>query len=127
MLLRMFLQMVFPNTVLMYLLYVVISISSISFLIYGISYFVTPHMKEEFKRFGLEKYGLLAAVLEILGAIGLVIGLAINPILLISSGGLAALMLMGLIVRIKIRDRISVSLPAFLFMLLNSYIFFTSL
>jgi hypothetical protein len=108
-------------------LYVVISISSISFLIYGISYFVTPYMRKEFERFGLEQYGLLTAVLEILGAVGLVVGLAINSILLISSGGLAVLMLLGLIVRIKSRDSISASLPAFLFMLLNSYIFYASI
>lgn len=91
-------------------------------MIYGMSYFVTPHMKGEFKRFGLEKYGLVTAVLEILGAIGLVVGLTINPVLLISSGGLAVLMFMGLVVRIKIRDSMWASLPALLFMLLNSYI-----
>ena len=96
-------------------------------MIYGMSYFITPHMKKEFKRFGLEKYGLLTAVLEILGAIGLVVGLSIHLILMISSGGLAVLMFIGLIVRIKIKDSIWVSLPALLFMLLNSYILFQSL
>lgn len=104
-----------------------VSISSISFLIYGVSYFVTPHMKGEFKCSGLEKYGSLTAVLEILGAIGLVVGLTMNLILLISSGGLAVLMFLGLVVRTKTKDSIWVSLPAFLFMLLNSYIFLKSL
>jgi hypothetical protein len=109
-----------------YWLYVFVSVSSISFLIYGISYFVAPHMKAEFKRFGLEKYGLLTVVLEILGAIGLWVGLSIHPILLISSGGLAVLMFAGLIVRIAIKDSVWVSLPALFFMLLNSWIFLMS-
>jgi hypothetical protein len=38
--------------------------SAVSFLIYGIAYFVSTNMKNEFKRFGLEKFGALTAVLE---------------------------------------------------------------
>jgi uncharacterized membrane protein YphA (DoxX/SURF4 family) len=111
----------------MYALHIAVLVSSVSFLIYGISFFVTPHMKAEFKRFGLEQYGVLTAVLEILGAIGLVVGLAIHPILLISSGGLAVLMLLGLVVRIKVKDGIGASLPALFLLLLNSYILLKSL
>ena len=44
-------------------------------------------MKNEFKRFGLEKMGLMTIILEILGATGLLIGL-ISFILIISSLGL---------------------------------------
>ena len=81
-------------------------------------------MKNEFKRFRLEKFGLLTALLEIAGAIGLLAGLYSTPILLMSSGGLALLMLLGLIARIRVKDSIWVSLPAFLFMVLNAYIFY---
>ena len=102
-------------------------LSSLSFLAYGISYFTSPKMKSEFKRFGLEKQGLLVVVLEILGALGLLVGLAINPILLISAGGLALLMLLGVAVRLKIGDGVWVSLPAVSFMLLNAYIFYQAL
>jgi hypothetical protein len=38
------------------------------------------------------KIGTLTAILEIVGAIGLLVGLLYNAILLISSGGLALLM-----------------------------------
>ena len=34
------------------------------FVVYGIAYFISPHMKNEFRRFGLEKIGLLTAILE---------------------------------------------------------------
>ncbi len=94
---------------------------------YGIAYFKSTEMKNEFKRFGLEKAGALTAVLELLGALGLLIGLMYQPILLISAGGLAILMLLGVAVRIKVRDTIWVTLPALFYMVLNAYIFFISL
>ncbi|MFT4536921.1 MAG: hypothetical protein ACI9P5_004298, partial [Saprospiraceae bacterium] len=39
-----------------------ILISSLSFLAYAFSYFNAPHMKNEFKRFGLERIGLLTVL-----------------------------------------------------------------
>ncbi|WP_246046807.1 hypothetical protein [Hyunsoonleella aestuarii] len=83
-------------------------------------------MKNEFKRFGLEKIGLTIVLLEIIGAFGLLVGLKFNFILMISSLGLALLMFVGLIVRIKLKDSIWISLPALFYMTLNSYIFYTS-
>ena len=104
-----------------------ILISSLSFLAYGISFFITPHMKNEFIRFGLGGLGVLIAILEIIGTIGLLVGLRINAILLISSGGLALLMFMGIIVRLKVKDSLWTSLPALFYLVLNSYIFAVSL
>jgi len=84
-------------------------------------------MKNEFKRFGLEKFGLLIMVSQFLGAVGLLVGLKFNLILTISSFGLAFLMLFGVIVRIKLKDSIWVSLPALFYMFLNTYIFLGAL
>jgi len=105
------------------LLGILVLISGISFMAYGIAYFTTPHMKSEFIRFGLEKYGRLTAILEIAGAIGLVAGLWSGYLLLLSSGGLALLMFLGVMVRIKVGDSLWALLPALAFMLLNSFIF----
>ena len=80
-------------------------------------------MKSEFKRFKLEKYALITIVFELLGASGLLIGLVYKPILLISSAGLSILMFFGVLVRIKIKDGVLLTLPALFFMLLNVYIF----
>ncbi len=102
-------------------------ISSLSFYAYAASYFISPGMKNEFKRFNLEKLGLLTIILEILGATGLLVGLKYNPILLISSLGLGVLMLLGLIVRIRLKDSLLISLPATFYMVLNLYIFMESL
>lgn len=102
-------------------------VSSISFLAYVASYFISPHMKNEFKRFELEKIGLLTIVLEFIGAIGLLIGLKYNLILILSSLELTLLMMSGLIVRIKFKDSVFISIPAIFFMLLNLYILLESI
>ena len=111
----------------MSLLNVLVFISSLSFLGYGVAYFNSIKMKSEFKRFGLAKVGALTATLEILGALGLLVGLKFNPILLVSAGGLAVLMLLGVAVRIKVGDTLWVTMPAFFFMILNTYIFYISI
>ncbi len=72
-------------------------------------------MKSEFKRFGIEKTGALTAILEILGALGLLIGLKFHLILLVSAAGLSILMFLGDAIRIKFRDTLWVTLPAFFY------------
>ena len=107
---------------------VLVLFSSLSFLAYGIAYFTSPKMKSEFIRFGLSRgLGMLTAILEILGAIGLLIGLIFNYILLISSGGLTLLMFLGVLVRIRVKDGLWASLPALFFLGLNLYIFYVSI
>ncbi len=111
----------------MYVVTICVLISSLSFFAYAFSYFNEPHMKNEFKRFGLEKIGLTTILLEIAGALGLLVGLKFYFVLMISSLGLALLMFAGLIIRIKLRDSIWISLPAFFYMVLNTSIFLTSI
>jgi hypothetical protein len=88
---------------------------------------MSPHMKNEFKRFNLEKIGLFTVIFEFLGATGLLMGLHFNLFLTLSSLGLGLLMLFGLIVRIKVKDSIWISLPAVFFMILNLIIFIESI
>jgi uncharacterized membrane protein len=104
-----------------------VTISGIAFIVYGISLFISKKMKDEFIRFNLEKYTNLVGGLELLGGLGLLIGLIYNELLILSSMGLSLLMFMGVITRIKIKDNLKQSLPAILFLLLNSYIFLNSL
>ena len=81
-------------------------------------------MKNEFERFKLKKLGIVVIFFEILGAFGLLVGLIFTPILLVSSGGLAVLMLLGLITRIKSKDSLVASSPAMAYMVLNAYILY---
>jgi len=101
--------------------------SAISFLFYGLSFYRSSQMKDEFKRYGLEKFTLLTSSLQIMGGIGLIVGLRIHPILLISSAGLSILMLFGFAVRLKIKDGFWRSLPALSYFLLNGYLFYITL
>jgi hypothetical protein len=62
----------------------------------------------------------MTGFLQLLGAIGLLIGLYFSPILLLlASMGLSILMIAGFIVRLKINDNFIQSSPSFLFAVLN--------
>ncbi|MGV9014111.1 MAG: DoxX family protein [Flavobacteriales bacterium] len=111
----------------MTLLVIAVLLSSLSFFAYVIHYFTAPHMKDEFKRFGIEQLGRVIIALEFLGAVGLLVGLWYDPILTASSLGLALLMLAGLIVRGRLKDSLWISLPALFFLALNGYICWASL
>jgi hypothetical protein len=105
----------------------IVLFSGISFIIYGSLLLVSTEMQNEFKRFKLEKFTKLTGILELLGGIGLLVGLKVGFTLLISSGGLALLMLLGFMVRIKVKDSLWLSFPSLFFMLLNLYVFLVAL
>ncbi|MGZ3873966.1 MAG: DoxX family protein [Mucilaginibacter sp.] len=104
------------------LLNALIVISAGAFLFYGCSFFLNSGMKEEFDRFGLGQFRKLIGFLQLLGGLGLLAGFLWQPILVIASGGLSLLMLIGFGVRLKMKDGFWESLPSFIFMLLNFYI-----
>lgn len=106
----------------MSLLNVLIVFSSLSFFVYGITYFTSSKMKDEFVRFGMEKKGIFVAILQITGASGLLVGLISDLILIISALGFVLMMFFGISVRVKIKDSFSAMLPALFFLLLNLYI-----
>jgi hypothetical protein len=97
-------------------------ISGISILYYGFVFFSNSEMKDEFARYRLAKFRKPVGYLQLLGAAGLFLGFLWQPIQLVAAAGLALLMLMGFIVRIKMKDGLLSSMPSFFFMLLNSYI-----
>lgn len=103
----------------------VIIFLAISFLFYGYACLFTEYMVNEFKRYGFPQFRLLIGTLEILGALGLLVGYLIPPIQILAAGGLAILMLCGCILRLKIRDSILQIIPAFSFLLLSLYILYT--
>ena len=110
-----------------YFLIACVLFSSLSFIGYTVSYFVSPNMKKEFDRFGLKGFGIYVIILEFLGALGLLVGVFYKPLLLFSSCGLAVLMLFGVLTRIKTKDSFLVSTPALFFMLLNAFIFYLAI
>ena len=96
--------------------------SSAAFLGYGLWCVTSLWMEREFARFGLAHLRVLTGSLEVLGGVGLLVGLSWPPALWLSSGGLALLMLCGVGVRVRVGDGLVQMVPALGLMLLNLYI-----
>jgi hypothetical protein len=101
--------------------------SALSFLFFGIACFVNPQMKTEFKRYKLGVYRNLVGFLQILGSLGLVIGVFHSPVLVsFAAAGLCILMLLGFCVRLKIKDTVLQSAPSLIYAIINGYIFYST-
>ena len=98
------------------------AISIASFAWYGMSCFVSPGMAAEFERYRLARFRALTGMLQLAGSLGLLAGYCSRFLLLLSAGGLAALMLLGVLVRLRIRDPFFAAFPAFAFLSLNLFI-----
>ncbi|MGK0379173.1 MAG: hypothetical protein ACJA1Z_002997 [Patiriisocius sp.] len=98
--------------------------SALSFLFYGLSCLTSKRMTLEFERFGLSKQQqTLTGIFQLIGGAGLAIGYYQSLILTaISASGLALLMLLGFLVRLKIKDSVVLSAPSLMYALLNLYL-----
>ena len=97
--------------------------SSISFLFFGIACLVDKRMKTEFIRYQLADKRVLTGVLQLVGAIGLLIGLYAEPRLAMAAAfGLSLLMFLGFATRIKIRDSWFQSFPSLFYAIINAYL-----
>ncbi len=95
----------------------------VSFLFFGTTCLFSKHLRLEFTRFGLNTLQrLLTGFLQLAGAIGLIAGIYYVKIGIAASAGLALLMLAGFIVRLRIKDGIYKSSPAFIYLFLSSVI-----
>ncbi|WP_026348432.1 DoxX family protein [Eudoraea adriatica] len=109
------------------LLKILILFSSLSFIIFGVNCLYSQKMVFEFQRYGLKHYRILTGILQLLGSFSLIIGFWIPSFTLVGSGGLAMLMLLGVLVRIRIKDKPYLLIPAIFFMCLNIVILGASL
>lgn len=96
--------------------------SVLLFLGYGLVVLFADGMVEEFERFGLSRFRRLTGTLEVLGAIGLAVGYLLPWVAVLSATGLAVLMLLGVGVRVRVRDSILETLPAVVLLVLNAWI-----
>ncbi len=101
--------------------------SALSFIGYGAHCLTAEAMRLEFERYGLAHLRALTGILEILGGVGLVVGLWWPLALRVSAGGLAALMVFALIARYRVNDALFLWLPAFALLLVNVFILVSSL
>ena len=98
------------------------AVSGALFLYYGLACLFANGMVDEFARYGLSRFRRATGALEVLGAVGLAAGYLFPLLSVLSAGGLAVLMALGLAVRVKVRDPVVEMLPAVFLLLVNSFI-----
>ena len=98
------------------------ALSSACFLLYGASLFGSRVMVAEFERYHLAPYRTLVGALEIAAGAGLLVGLRFRPLLLLSAGGLTAMMFGAIVVRLRVRDPLVSATPAVVLLCVNLFI-----
>jgi uncharacterized membrane protein YphA (DoxX/SURF4 family) len=94
----------------------------ISFLIYGGRCLFAEAMVHDFKRWDLPHLRYVTGLLEVLGALGLVVGRWFPWVGIFSAAGLALLMVCGIIARARIKDTFLDMLPALILLIVNLFI-----
>ena len=87
-------------------------VSGLSFLYYGSKVLFRTTSRGEFERYGVPAVRKLVGILEVLGGTAVILGLAIAPLGALAAAGLTALMVLGLIVRVRIHDAPRLMVPA---------------
>ncbi len=84
-------------------------------------------MKLEYIRWGYNGQRKIVGSLQLLGGIGLILGLQIDVLLTTTSFCFIMMMTMAIFIRIKIKDNIIDILPAITYLFLSILIFYNSI
>jgi hypothetical protein len=98
--------------------------SSLSFLAYGTGALFTAAMRQEFERYQMGRQRILVGLLQWAAGAGLIVGLYIPWLGQAAAAGLALMMAVALVVRIRIHDKPYLMLPAAGYLALNAYLCF---
>tara|TARA_B110000483_G_C18165408_1_gene531065 strand:- start:716 stop:1054 length:339 start_codon:yes stop_codon:yes gene_type:complete len=101
--------------------------SAVSFIFYGISSFFSKRMVYEYARWGYSNYRVLLGCMQLLGGIGLLIGITNSILLSVVSFLLTLMMIIAVFVRVKIKDSLINMFPAIFYTVLNFIILYNSL
>jgi hypothetical protein len=96
--------------------------SALSFVGYGVTCIGSAYMKREFARYRLARQRVLVGALQLAAALGLLAGLSLPWLGQAAAAGLALMMLVGVVVRCRIKDSLVQMSPALLYMFLNAYL-----
>ncbi len=103
-----------------------ILLSAISFIYYGLNSLFSKRMISEYYRWGYQNQRLILCSCQISGGLGLIIGLAFPLMLSLASFLLMCMMIVAVLLRKKLKDRLVQKLPALFYALLNLFIFIAS-
>jgi uncharacterized membrane protein YphA (DoxX/SURF4 family) len=101
--------------------------SAASFIFYGINSFVSKRMVSEYERWGYKNQRIILGCCQLLGGLGLLVGLMVPLLLSVTSFLLTCMMLTAVFVRIQIKENFIKMLPAMFYVVLNSIIFYSSI
>jgi uncharacterized membrane protein YphA (DoxX/SURF4 family) len=96
-------------------------VSGTAFLLYGVHCLISSSMVAEFARYGMPRMRVVTAVLEIAGALGLLLGPTPQWVAAAATG-LCALMVAAVIVRVRIEDPWHLMLPAIVLLAGNGWL-----
>jgi hypothetical protein len=97
-------------------------LSAFIFIWYGAGCFLSRRMVAEFERYCMPTLRRLTGTLQMAGGVAIVAGHFYRPLLLLGAGGLAAMMLVAFVTRVRIRDPFYEAIPSFSLLLLNAYL-----
>jgi hypothetical protein len=95
-------------------------ISAFSFFYYGAETLFADRPQAEFERYGLPRARVFVGSMQVLGAVGVFIGLFVAPLGAAAAAGLTLMMLLGLVARCRVHDPVRLMVPAGAFALLNT-------
>ncbi len=87
-------------------------ISAGAFLFYGYETLFKIPPRGEYERYGMSRLRVFVGSMQLIGALGLLLGLQFAPIGAVAAGGLMVMMLLGLLVRYRIHDAPRLMVPA---------------
>lgn len=106
---------------------IILVFSALSFIFYGITSFFSMRMVSEYARWGYSNQRILLGCMQLLGGIGLLVGLTNSVLLSVASFLLTFMMITAVLVRIKIKDSLINMFPAVFYTGLNFIILYNSL
>ena len=97
---------------------------SLSFIFYSLNAMFSKKMKDDFTRWGFQKYRILISCIQLLSGLLLLLSF-FYPFLIIYCSSIFFIMMLGAIfVRIRIKDSFLETLPAFFYFFLNAVIIY---
>ena len=79
-------------------------LTALSFLYYGAACMMSSSMKEEFERFGVQRLRIVIGILELMGGVGLLVGIAVPVFGFLAATGISLLMAIVVVQRIQQGD-----------------------
>ena len=95
-------------------------LSAVPFFYFGAACIWQPRLRHEYRRYGIPNMRVPVGILQLLGATGVLVGLAVAPLGAAAALGLCLLMVSGVVVRVRLRDTLIRMLPAISLAVLNA-------